>query len=465
MHSSISTGARYIPEPETEADVVRNDAHALTGSVDDFNDLLDAIGGANVVLIGEASHGTHDFYKKRAEITKRLVLEKGFSAICVEGDWPDTLHVNRFIQQAAGAGAENVTSAYNALSAFQRFPTWMWRNSVVLDFIDWLHAHNMKHANYKVGFFGLDLYSLYTSMEATVKYLDRVDPTAAQRARSRYGCFDLFEKDSQAYGYAASFGMTKACEDEVIKQLVDLHKHSLQYESVDGRGAMDEFFFAEQNARVVRNAERYYRSMFGSRIMSWNLRDKHMMETLGCIEEHYKRVGQRFKAIIWAHNSHLGDARATEMGKSGELNLGQLVRDQYGGKSFLIGFSTFTGTVTAASNWDGPAERKHVRRGLPGSYEALFHDVGLPNGMKNFVVFLNKKTRAVELLRQPRLQRAIGVIYLPQSERMSHYFSAQLSDQFDAIIHIDETRALKPLDETTRWQTEEELPETYPTGL
>jgi erythromycin esterase-like protein len=441
------------------ADAVRNEAHPLRGSKDDYDKLLDSIGDSQVVLLGEASHGTHEFYQQRADITRRLIQEKGFSVIAIEGDWPDALMINNYVK---GSSSDE---AMESLNGFKRFPTWMWRNTVVLEFIQWLRTYNQQRTNNnKVGFFGLDLYSLYTSIDATIEYLDKIDPEAAQRARYRYGCFEMFGEDSQAYGYAASFGLSKPCKEQVVNQLIDLHKHALQYESMDGRGALDDYFYAEQNARVVHNAERYYRSMFGSRVSSWNLRDKHMVETLVALEEHYERAGQRFKAVVWAHNSHLGDARATQMGEAGELNVGQLVRERYHGKCFLVGFSTNRGTVTAASNWGAAAERKNVRPGLPNSYEALFHEVGEPIDMKNFMVFLRRDSNAVEVLRQERLQRAIGVIYLPKTERLSHYFMARLSDQFDALLHFDETRALEPLEKNSEWNSGE-MPETYPTGI
>jgi erythromycin esterase-like protein len=301
---------------------------------------------------------------------------------------------------------------------------------------------------------------MYGSMRAVLQYLDKVDPEAAQRARYRYSCLEHFGEDSQAYGYAASFGMSQTCEDEVIKQLVELQRHAADYSSRDGQVAADEFFFAEQNARLVKNAEEYYRSMFHGRVSSWNLRDTHMVETLDALVGHLDRLGGRSKVVLWAHNSHLGDARATQMGQGGEVNIGQLVRERHDGDTALIGFTTYTGTVTAAADWDEPAERKRVRSGLPGSYEALFHEVGIPR------FWLPLRTGpAAEALRRPRLERAIGVIYRPDTERISHYFTAELPAQFDAVIHLDHTRALEPLERTAGWETGEEVPETYPTAM
>jgi erythromycin esterase-like protein len=289
-------------------------------------------------------------------------------------------------------------------------------------------------------------------------YLRKVDPAAAERARYRYGCFEDFGEDTQAYGYAASAGLSASCEDDVIAQLLELRRRAAEYASRDGRIAADEYFFAEQNARLVRNAEEYYRAMFGGRVLSWNLRDTHMMETLEALLRHVQQMSGDARAVIWAHNSHLGDARATDMGESGQLNLGQLVRQAYGDRVRSIGFTTHAGTVTAASNWDEPAQRKRVRPSLPDSYERLFHDVDLPR----FLLLLdNPDVRP--LLETPRLERAIGVIYRPDTERISHYFRARLPEQFDAAFHIDETRALEPLE---TWSIDEaDLPETYPTAL
>ena len=306
------------------AQAAREAAHPLTGAGGDYNPLLELVGDARFVLLGEASHGTHEFYRERAQITKRLIKEKGFTAVAVEADWPDAYRVNRYVR-ARGNDQESV----DALAGFKRFPTWMWRNADVLDFTGWLRAHNdsLTSDSTKVGFYGLDLYSLHASMEAVLGYLDRVDPEAAKRARYRYSCFDHFGEDTQAYGYAASFGLAETCEDEVLGQLIELRRRAAEYASRDGHVAADEFFFAEQNARLVHNAEEYYRSMFHGRISSWNLRDQHMVETLEALVKHLEaQSGSAAKVVVWAHNSHLGDARATEMGEAGELNVGQLVR-------------------------------------------------------------------------------------------------------------------------------------------
>ncbi len=355
---------------------VNEEARPLEGKPSDYDPLLKLIHEARFCLLGEATHGTHEFYRERAEITKRLIKEKGFTAVAVEADWPDAFRVNRYVR---GLGDDK--NANEALGGFKRFPTWMWRNTVVIDFVEWLRDYNfsLPAGAATVGFYGLDLYSLYTSIESVLGYLDKIDPSAAKRARYRYSCFEHFAEDTQAYGYAANFGITESCERDVIEQLIELRRRAADYASRDGRVAQDEFFFAEQNARLVLNAERYYRSMFRGRVESWNLRDRHMAETLDALVTHLNSQGQSAKVAVWEHNSHLGDARATYMADYGELNVGQLVREHYGPEAVLIGFTTYTGTVTAASDWDGPAERKRVRPALANSYEATFHDVDAPN--------------------------------------------------------------------------------------
>ena len=437
-------------------EAMRQRAHPLTGAANDYDPLLEHIGEARLVLLGEASHGTHEFYRERAELTTRLIAEKGFTAVAVEADWPDAYRVNRYVR---GLGA--VESAADALAGFKRFPAWMWRNVVILDFVGWLRAYNDAHggAARGIGFYGLDLYSLHASMAAVLAYLDKVDPEAAQRARSRYACLDHVGEDPEAYGYAANFDLSASCEGAVIAQLVELGRGAAEYAARDGRVAADEYFYAEQNARLVKNAEAYYRAMFHGRISSWNLRDRHMAETLDALMAHLETQARRPKVIVWAHNSHLGDARATQMGEAGELNLGQLVRQRYGREAVLIGFTTFEGRVTAASRWGGPAEHKRVRPALPDSYEALLHDFGLPR----FLLVLGDESEALRALRQPRLERAIGVIYLPETERISHYFSARLADQFDAVLHVDVTRAVEPLERTVEWERGE-LPATFPSA-
>ena len=436
---------------------LRASAHPLVGAPSDFDPLLELVGNARYVLIGEASHGTHEFYRIRAEITKRLIREKGFSAIAVEADWPDAYRVNRFVRGQSADG-----DAGEALSGFRRFPQWMWRNADVLDFVGWLREYNESpSARRMVGFYGLDLYSLHASIQAVLEYLDREDPLAAARARARYGCFDFAQGDPQEYGMATSFGLAPSCETAVVTQLLDLQRVTAERIRGDGRPTMDEAFYVEQNARLVRNAERYYRAMVRSGERSWNLRDQHMAETLQALMAHLDHAeGSTTRVVVWAHNSHLGDARETQMGARGEHNLGQLVRERVGRGAVLIGFTTYGGTVTAASDWDRPAERRIVRPALPGSFEALFHDVG----RGNFLLTMRADDDAVAALAEPRLERAIGVIYRPETERISHYFRARLARQFDAVLHYDHTRAVEPLERTGLWDAGE-LPETWPSAL
>lgn len=450
---------RTKAHPDLTIDLVmeslRGTAHRLIGEAGDYDPLMALIGDARFVLLGEASHGTHEFYRERAQITKRLIREKGFTAVAVEADWPDAYRVNRYV-----CGRTDDVEAIDALAGFRRFPAWMWRNADVLDFVGWLRAHNDETgtSGSKVGFYGLDLYSLHASIEAVLAYLDKVDPEAAERARSRYGCFDYYGEDTQAYGFGSGLGIGPSCEREVVNQLVDLRRSASEYVMRDGLIAEDDYFYAEQNARLVRDAELYYRTMYRGEISSWNLRDQHMVDTLDSLVAHLSKQKLKPKIVVWAHNSHLGDARATQMGARGEWNVGQLVRERHDRHAVLIGFTTYDGTVTAASNWDSPAERKRVRPALPGSYEALFHDVGLDRFL------LSLRDDRLAGLRTARLERAIGVIYRPETERASHYFPAKLPEQFDAVLHFDRTRAVEPLERSADWDMGE-VPETFPSGF
>jgi erythromycin esterase-like protein len=438
-------------------DTLRAAARPLTSAPGDYDPLLELVGGRRLVLLGEASHGTHEFYQARAEITQRLIAEKGFNAVAVEADWPDAYRVNCYVR-----GQGHDASADEALGGFRRFPTWMWRNTVVRDFVEWLRQHNatLPGGGRPAGFYGLDLYSLYTSIEAVIAYLEKVDPQAARQAREAYACFERFGEDSQAYGWATSFSLSESCQREAVQEVMALQQRATDYLARDGHAAEDDFFYAEQNARLVRDAEEYYRSMFRGRVSSWNLRDCHMADTLDALIVHLTRQAPNAKVVVWAHNSHLGDARATEMGQRGELNLGQVVRTRYDDHALLVGFSTYEGTVTAASDWDAPAERKRVRPGLPGSYEAFFHALRRPR----FLVTWQDDDPTAMALRGPLLERAIGVIYRPETERQSHYFYARLPEQFDAVLHFDETRALEPLERTAGWEAGE-VPETFPSAL
>ncbi|MDB5039285.1 MAG: hypothetical protein JWN27_11 [Candidatus Eremiobacteraeota bacterium] len=429
-------------------------ADALAHAEDPYNAIVERVGNARVVMIGEASHGTHEFYRERAEITQRLIEQKGFSAVAVEGDWPDALRVNRYV-----TGTGDDPDAADALAGFRRFPTWMWRNADVLDFVGWLRDFNEpRQRRARAGFYGLDLYSLQTSIDAVIAYLEKVDPEAAARARQHYGCFDEVA-DPSDYGYAVGLGLTESCRAEVVQALMELRRNAEKYVRLDDGAANDEYFYAERNARVAKDAEEYYRTMLDQRISSWNLRDRHMFETLQELTAHLARHRDGTKIVVWAHNSHVGNARATDMSARGEFNIGELARRSYGTQGALVGFTTYGGTVSAASDWGAPVERKTVRPALQGSYEELFHDTGVPR----FSLMLDDPAvRAA--CRGPLLERAIGVIYRPDTERQSHYFRSSLPDQFDVVIHIDRTRAVEPLERTALWE-KGEVPETYPTGL
>jgi erythromycin esterase-like protein len=437
------------------SELIRSAALWFEPEMDGLGAVVDRLGDARLVLIGESTHGTQEFYRVRAELTRALITQKGFNIVAVEADWPDAYRANRYVR---GASADR--SAAEALDDFKGFPRWMWRNHEVVRFVEWLGGHNAARAEHEhAGFYGLDLYSLHTSMDAALTYLRSVDPAAAERALARYRCLEGFGEDAQSHRFAASLGLTRSCEDEVVAQLIDLRQKAAEYVSRHGAIGADEHFMAEQNARLVKNAERYYRAMFGGRQQSWNLRDTHMMETLDALLSHVGGTGSTpARAVVWAHNSHLGDARATEMGQHGEINLGQLARERYQREVRLIGFTTFAGSVTAASDWDEPPQNVKMLPALPASYEALLHTAGLERFMLSF-----ENEALCAALTTSRLERAIGVTYRPDTERLSHYFTAQLCKQFDIVLHIDRTRALEPLE--TWSQMEPDPAETFRSGL
>lgn len=459
------------------AEVVEKHAQPLGLAAGNQDALIETVlgqaRGKRFVLIGEASHGTAEFYRIRAKITRHLIVEEEFDAVAVEADWPDAYRVNDFV-----SGRSDDLAADSALSGFQRFPTWMWRNTEVLAFVEWLHDYNLGSGSFTqysgqkkekiqrgeqepVGFYGLDLYSMTTSMAAVLEYLDKIDPEEASAARERYACFGQFINNPQAYGYAIASGRWDSCEQEVIDQLVRLQQKARVYIGRDDPFAGNDYFSAQQNAELVRNAEEYYRAMFRGRPNTWNLRDRHMFETLEKLSAHLEtRLEREPRLVVWAHNSHLGNAAATDMGRRGEINIGQLVAEKYGRSGLRIGFSTSRGTVTAATDWDTPSRTKTIRAPLPGSYEELFSRLE----KKSFYLDLTVENEAVDVLRQERLQRAIGVIYRPETERISHYFHSSLPRQFDFMIHIDETEAVIPLPAHIR-RKPGEMDETYPSGL
>ncbi len=433
--ASVAQLLREVAEPIDRIETARIDA------------LIDRVADARVVLLGEATHGTSEFYRMRARITQELIKRRGFQFVAVEADWPDASRVDDYV---LGGKRRSVLD----FTPFERFPEWMWRNDDVHDFVEWLRAYDADHPAQKVGFHGLDLYSMFTSIAAVLTYLDTVDPSAASIARHRYGRLTPWQRDPAAYGEAVLAGRSESSESAVVAMLRDMLARRLDYARRDG----ERFFDAAQNARVVADAEAYYRAMYYGSAASWNLRDGHMFETLRSLLAFY---GPESKGIVWEHNSHVGDASATEMSIRGEENIGELCRSAFGPRVYIVGFGTDHGTVAAASGWDEPMERMTVRPSHPASYEYVCHESGVPA----FLVPLRTPARRAvrdELL-APRLERAIGVIYRPETELPSHYFQASLAEQFDEYVWFDETRAVRPLD-TSRRSTSE-LPDTYPFGL
>jgi len=407
--------------------------------------LLERIGNARIVLIGEATHGTSEFYKLRSRITSELIVKKGFKFVAIEGDWPDAARIDHYVRHFDYPPSE--------WTAFSRFPTWMWRNEEAREFVDWLRIHNAGiPPDARVAFHGLDLYSLYSSIRSILKYLDEVDPATADIARERYGCLTPWQTDPATYGQAALSRSYRSCEAEVVGMLGELSRKHREYAEHDGERFLD----AIQNARLVANAERYYRVMYYGSRESWNLRDTYMFDTLKTLQDFY---GSNNKAIIWAHNSHVGDAAATEMSARGEINIGSLCREEFGDSVYSIGFGTDNGTVAAASSWDGPMEIKSIVPSRDGSYEKLFHDVGLPGFLLGLRHLSSSSLR--KDLSKPRLERAIGVLYQPDTELASHYFQAVLPQQFDEYIWIDTTQAVQPFDTAELAG----LPDTYPFGV
>jgi protein-L-isoaspartate(D-aspartate) O-methyltransferase len=437
------------PAASEEEILVRNLADAAQSfpSIEaaDLNPLLERIGSARVVLLGEATHGTSEFYRMRERITRDLITKRGFRFVAIEADWPDAARVDHYVRHLRYPPSE--------WTAFARFPTWMWRNTEVRDFVSWLRKHNgTVEENKRVAFHGLDLYSLYDSIRSVLTYLDEVDPESAKVARERYGCLTPWQRDPATYGHAALTGSYPTCESDVVRTLTDLLAKRRAYAEHDGERFLD----AEQNARLVANAERYYRIMYYGSRASWNLRDNHMFETMKNLLAFY---GPDSKAVIWAHNSHVGNAGATEMAARGEYNIGQLCRKEFGDQAYLVGFGTHSGTVAAASAWDGPMEIKDVRPSLQDSYEQLCH----ATGHARFMLGLRGRSDLCgpSGLGKERLERAIGVIYRPETEMASHYFRANLPQQFDEYIWFDNTRAVTPLDTAEV----KGLPDTYPFGV
>jgi len=429
---------RPVAGPKEVTEVIAEAAEPFS-DVDtaDLSGLMDRIGDSSLVLIGEATHGTSEFYRMRARITRELIEHHGFDFVAIEADWPDAARIDRYVR------SEKESEAARPWQAFARFPTWMWRNHETLEFIDWLREHNQQREQ-AAGFYGLDLYSMYTSIDEVLAYLDRVDPEAARTARERYGCLAPWEGDPATYGRAALSGAYQKCEGDVVQTLRDLLNRRIEYIQQDGL----QYFDATQNAQLVANAEKYYRQMYYGGSASWNLRDTHMFDTLRALR---KQFGPDSKGIVWEHNSHLGNAAATESGQADQINVGQLCRRAWGEEAYLIGQGTDHGTVAAAHSWGEPHEIMQVRPAQKSSYEKLCHE----SGVQNFFLPLrgSESSTLRDRLKGPLLQRAIGVVYRPQTEMQSHYFHASLPRQFDEWIWFDESQAVQALteDETQQW--------------
>jgi len=442
----------------------------------DINLLLDRIGDSQFVLLGESSHGTSEFYLWRSEISKRLIKEKGFSFIAVEGDWPDCFKVNKYIKGFFDLNKD----AFDVLHSFNRWPTWMWANKEMVELVEWLKKHNDNvdiNMQNKVGFYGLDLYSLWESMEEIIRYLDKMDPSVLRDAIKAYNCFEPYNKEVEAYARATSF-VPKNCEEEVIEMLTALRNNRTLYEK-DIAQNKEEYFNAEQNAITAKDAEKYYRTMMRGDVNSWNLRDTHMMETLErLIDFHFKQSkSKKPRAIVWAHNTHIGDARFTDMTQSGMINIGQLVREKKGiQNTVLVGFSTYRGTVIAAEEWGAKMEIMNIPAAIEGSWDNLLHSINnddSDNRNKDKIIVFERDDNAIKMISQKnnyiydenyenRGQRAIGVVYNPKYEKYGNYVPTILSLRYDALLFIDNTNALYPLH--IKSMENKDLPETFPRG-
>jgi len=437
-------------EPGTTSDLIdflRAGAEPLRGARD-LDPLLERIGEARFVLLGEASHGTSEYYTWRAEITRRLIVEKGFRFIAVEGDWPACDHLDRYIKGRGDVGSD----AREALAAFDRWPTWMWANEEIAELAEWLRRHNAgRPETDRVGFHGLDVYSLWESLYAVIGYLRRVDPRAVDDARRAFLCFEPYGEDAQKYARATMRMVPESCEDEVIALLAQIRRKAPAYREDDRWAA----FRAEQNALVVKDAEAYYRSMVRGGPESWNIRDRHMAETLDRLARHY---GPDSRGVVWEHNTHIGDARYTDMAEDGMVNIGQLARQRWGEEDVVLaGFATHRGSVIAGRAWDAPAERMDVPEGREGSWDDLLH-----RAVERDALLLLDANQAPPALSESRGQRAIGVVYHPEVEHLGNYVPTVLPRRYDALLFLEETHALRPLPVLV--EDHEEIPETFPSG-
>lgn len=439
--------ARAAPSDDMVVAELEDLARPLEGPAH-LDPLIEAIGDAKYVLLGEATHGTSEFYTWRTEITRQLITQKHFSFVAVEGDWPDCYRVNRFVKGGEDKSAEDV------LHAFARWPTWMWANREVAELVRWLRARNERMLDdRKIGFYGLDVYSLWESMHAVIEYLQRVDPDAVAAARRAYSCFEPYNEDAQEYARATALVPT-SCQAEAVAALVALRSKAAEYKE---EGDLEAYFAAEQNALIAKNAELYYRTMVRGGPTSWNVRDHHMMETLDRLMQHH---GPYAKAIVWEHNTHVGDARFTDMARAGMVNVGQLARQSHEKEGvWLVGFGTFKGTVIAAREWGAEMEKMRVPDARAGSYEAAMHQAV---GRDSLFIFRDEDEEATLRLREPRGNRAIGVVYDPRTEHWGNYVPTILPHRYDAFIHIEESKAVDPLHMIA--ELDGEVPETYPTG-
>jgi erythromycin esterase-like protein len=420
--------------------LIKKSAHPISGNARDYDPLMKMIGDARFVLLGEATHGTHEFYRERALITKRLIEEKGFDAVVIEADWTGAFRANEFVH----ATSKDQT-AEQSLTGFTRFPKWMWRNADFRDFVASIRSYNQsgKPGVSRASIYGMDLYSLSESSEAVIEYLKKIEPEAANQAAKRYSCFGRYNDKPEQYGYDVSRDGKKSCEKQALEQFQEMERRFDAWLKNTNRQRDEALFSAYQNARVVKNGEAYYRLSYKGNFSTWNLRDTHMAETLEAAVRFLDAAGDpKSKIVVWAHNTHQGDARMTEMGEAGELNVGHLMRQAHDGDSVLVGFTTYTGEVIAASEWGEKGELMKVRPAISGSYSRLFHETGIPN----FLMIFRGNEKLTQELARTRLERAIGVIYKPETERRSHYLDARISKQFDAVIHFDITNAVKPLD-------------------
>jgi erythromycin esterase-like protein len=441
-----------MPDPNRSSIIpaLEQASSQLAGAVNDYDAFMDLVGSARFVLLGASTRGTHEFCAARARITRRLIEEKGFTAIALDADWTDVVRLNRYVHGSDGQ------HALASLDDFYHFPTWEWRNAAILDFVEWLRDYNLAHHQtaVMVGVHGLDLYNLHAASDLVINRLDEVDPAAARRLRHRcaYPCFDEFGADAQAYGYESSLGLTDRCEAELVNELVN-QRVRLAHAAMNNREIVPlELFSAEQNPPLERSAGAYYRAMLGRRAEAWNARSRHLAGTLDALAQYLERSIGSGKVVVWAHTTHVGDGRATELGNRGELSLGQLIRDRHGRDALLVGLLTYNGTVTAASKWGGPIEQKVIPPAAPDSCETLFHEVTHPR----LYLSLRQHTEVVSLLRQAQRQRALGAVYRPAIGPRNHYIHARLWEQFDAVVHFDQTTAVQPLPGDPDWQPHEQ---------